>query len=227
MIGVLFFIFVGMKKDTLFLSWSIDMDQKTDLYMRVFWEAPWNEWFVCPHSGSLYPLSSALSLCTCCDRPEMLRSFYSKDELSALFRDLTNRPWYQQDIASMGARPVGFMWGWSTNFERINIEKLWLSSSDIQSLQQDIQELIPWFNFDQFYYFAEIGIDAAYRGCDIASNLYRSQIQRVLDGGVCDVLVRTTRKTDLPYQWFIKMGYIPVYEYNDQQDRVLLIKRYS
>jgi hypothetical protein len=39
------------------------------------------------------------------------------------------------------------------------------------------------------------------------------------------VLVRTTKKTDKPYRWYRNEWFVDVFDYNDQQDRVILIKK--
>ena len=39
------------------------------------------------------------------------------------------------------------------------------------------------FNLSDFYYFAEIGIEAGNRGSDIAGNLYPAQIEAVIQNG--------------------------------------------
>jgi hypothetical protein len=36
------------------------------------------------------------------------------------------------------------------------------------------------------------------------------------------LLVRTTKKTDKPYEWYRKLWFQEVYDYNDQQSRVIL-----
>jgi hypothetical protein len=41
------------------------------------------------------------------------------------------------------------------------------------------------------------------------------------------VIVRTTKKSDLPFKWFQKLGYKVVYMYNDENDRVIMIKNLS
>ena len=37
------------------------------------------------------------------------------------------------------------------------------------------------------------------------------------------IFIRTTKKSDIPYKWFLKMWYNKVFSYNDEQDRILMI----
>jgi len=207
---------------------SVDTDAKIALYTRVFGEAPWNEGYACPITGNLYPLSSGQLTCLCCETPNNTKPFYTPEELQSTFALLEKKKWYQEQIAIVtgNTSPVGFMWGWRSSLEEINEEKLKLNTEQIKDLELLIKDKNSNFDIENFYYFAEIGIESGNRGGDIAGNLYRAQIESVLRNGSWDILVRTTKKTDLPYKWFLKMWYIPVFDYNDQQDRVILIKQY-
>lgn len=97
------------------------------------------------------------------------------------------------------------MWGWNSDMNAINKGKLGLSDENLKELQLRIQETNTHFNLQKFYYFAEIGIDAQTRGYDIAGMLYREQVKSVIENQNGSILVRTTKSTDLPYKWFIKM----------------------
>lgn len=196
--------------------------------MRVFGEAPWNEGYICTVTGKLFPLWANLSNCLCCKIPNPLKPFYTKEELRETFIKLEKQDGYRENIAKNSDNiPVGFMWGWNSDMNAINKGKLGLSDENLKELQLRIQETNTHFNLQKFYYFAEIGIDAQTRGYDIAGMLYREQVKSVIENQNGSILVRTTKSTDLPYKWFIKMWYIPVFEYNDEQDRVILIKQYS
>ncbi len=37
-------------------------------------------------------------------------------------------------------------------------------------------------------------------------------------------VVRTTRKSDVPFKWFVRDGFEVVYEYGDDRDRAILMK---
>lgn len=87
----------------------------------------------------------------------------------------------------------------------MNQEKLQLSVEQTEECSNSIKREIPDFNMDNFYYFAEIGVDESMRGCGIAGELYRKQTSIVLNGGIRDILVRTTRSTNMPYEWFLRM----------------------
>jgi ribosomal protein S18 acetylase RimI-like enzyme len=78
------------------------------------------------------------------------------------------------------------------------------------------------FNFENFYYFAEIWVKNSYRWQNIAWQLYRQSLEQIKNNWVKYILVRTTKKTDVPYKWFLKELYQDVFSYNDEQDRVIL-----
>jgi hypothetical protein len=52
--------------------------------------------------------------------------------------------------------PVGFMWGWDTDIDTINTEKLSLAPDQLDILKNNIQRENKNFNLSDFYYFAEI-----------------------------------------------------------------------
>jgi len=74
-----------------------------------------------------------------------------------------------------------------------------------------------------FYYLAEIWVDRRYRWQDIAWKLYRENLKKLKQQWEKFILVRTTKKSDVPYKWFKQMWYKDVFDYNDAQDRVILI----
>ena len=207
---------------------SVDTDSKIALYTRVFGEAPWNEGYICTTTGNLYSLSSEQLTCICCETPNRTKLFYTPEELQSTFDLLEKKKGYQEQIAMITENnaPVGFMWWWRSSLIEINEDKLKITPEQLENLKANIMAKNESFNLSDFYYFAEIGIEAGNRGSDIAGNLYRAQIEAVIQNGNGSILVRTTKKTDLPYKWFLKIWYIPVFDYNDQQDRVILIKQY-
>lgn len=221
----------------------ISLDDKVQLYRNVFGEAPWNEGYICPSTGQSYPLSYPFRLCECCQEANPLQVFYSPKELSESLRLLQKKEWYRETIATLirekdprsvvasewdwdSLSPKGFMWWWKSDIDSINEEKLKLTLDQQKLLTENVQKISPSFDLNDFYYFAEIGISSSDRWSDIAWNLYRRQVASILWDGIKDILVRTTRTTDLPYKWFLKMWYAPVFEYNDTLDRVILAKTY-
>lgn len=221
----------------------ISLGDKVELYRKVFGEAPWNEWYICPSTKQNYPLSYQSSTCTCCENACFLQIFYPPKELGDSLRSLEKKEWYRETIATLvrerdprsivaswsdqsSLSPKGFMWWWKSNIDSINEDKLKLTLDQQKLLTQNLQTISPNFDLSDFYYFAEIGISSSDRWSDIAWNLYRRQVASILQDGVKDILVRTTRTTDLPYKWFLKMWYVPVFEYNDALDRVILAKTY-
>lgn len=222
---------------------SISLSDKVELYRNVFGEAPWNEWYICSSTGKSYPLSYSSPTCVCCEDARLLQVFYPPKELGENLRLLEKKEWYRETIVTLireedprsvvasewdqdSFSPKGFMWWWKSDINSINEEKLKLTLDQQKLLIQNIQTISPSFDLNDFYYFAEIGISSSDRWSDIAWNLYRRQVSSILQDGIKDILVRTTRTTDLPYKWFLKMWYVPVFEYNDTLDRIILGKTY-
>ncbi len=207
---------------------SIDMESKVWLYMDIFGEDPWNEGYICPETNMLYPLSSGQESCTCCNPSVKTNLFYDRETLQSLFSTLEKKVWYQEQIAMWpDQKPIWFIWWWRSDIYSINTEKLWLSDPQLSELLASIKKKDPSFDLNDFYYFAEIGVEYASRWADIAGMLYRAQIEAITSQGNGNILVRTTKKTQKPYEWFLRMWYSSVFDYNDQQDRVILIKKYA
>lgn len=204
------------------ITWNTDVtwNKKIKLYKDIFWEAPWNEWFICQSCNLIYPKKFAGS-CSCWN--SKLNPFYKNKELKSDFKNFSLKDEYQELIAKVLNDYIWFIWWWNTTLENLNNNKLWLTNSELENLTQQILEKYPNFNISNFYYFSEIWVENDFRGKDIAWKLYRENLQKLCEKWEKYILVRTTRKSDLPYKWFKKMWYKEVYLYEDKQDRVILV----
>ena len=159
--------------------------------------------------------------CSC--RESKLEPFYKNSEVKETFTQLSEKLWYKELIAKALNNEVWFIWWWQTSLEQLNVDKLWLNEDQIRILVRKISDLYTGFNFENFYYFAEIWVKNDYRWQDIAWELYRQNLEQIKSSWVDYIVVRTTKKTDVPYKWFLKEWYREIFSYNDEQDRVILV----
>ena len=199
---------------------DVTWNEKVKLYKDIFWESPWNEWYLCDSCDSIYPKKFSGS-CNCWD--SQLSPFYKNRELKDNFRDLSLKWEYQELIAKILNNYIWFIWWWNTSLWDLNNDKLWLSELELENLSQEILGKYPDFDLSDFYYFAEVWVKNEFRWENIAWELYKENLQKLLDRWEKYILVRTTRKSDVPYKWFKNMWYEDVYLYEDEQDRVILV----
>lgn len=194
---------------------------KIQLYKDVFWEAPWNEGFICKSCGKLYPAKFTWN-CNC-SNPN-LDEFYKDEEMKESFKLQSIKTGYMEYIANILGKESWFMWGWESDIDEINKDKLGLDEKEIKKLKQWILERFPDFYFDSFFYLSEMGIKKEFRWQSIASKMYDKIIKKlVLNTPWKYIMIRTTKKSDIPYKWLQKLWYEKVYDYNDQQDRAILV----
>lgn len=209
-----------MKSLDLNITSDIRVPEKLKLYRQIFWEAPWKEWYICRNCWRLYPLSFWAN-CDC-NTPKLI-PFYVPKELKNEFDVISQSSWYKELIAKVLDRPVWFIWWWQTNLSKLNSDKLWLEEDEFSKLEDSIVGLYSDFNFNSFYYFSEIGVMKDFRWKDVAWKLYREFTKQIKKSWDKYVVVRTTKKTEVPYNWFKDMWYKDVYSYEDEQDRVILV----
>ncbi len=196
--------------------------KKIKLYKDIFWEEPWNEWFICKNCDKIYP-KKFMWKCYC--KKSSLESFYNNIELKYSFKELSLKEWYKEYVANILEEKVWFILWWNTSLNKLNNDKLWLDWDKFKALEANIIEIFPEFDIDNFYYFAEIWVKKEFRWNDIAGKLYRKNLEELQKFWEKYILVRTTRKTDVPYNWFKANWYREVFQYNDFQDRVILVKK--
>jgi hypothetical protein len=195
-------------------------NKKVMLYKDIFWEAPWNEWYLCINCWKNFNKKFLWS-CSCWNSE--LEPFYKNKELKNTFTELSEKSWYKELIANILDKEVWFIWGWKSSLKELNNDKLWLDTNILDEVENNIKNIFPDFDENNFYYFAEIWVKDEYRWQDLAWNLYRKNLKELKENWEKYILVRTTRKSDVPYKWFLNEWYQDVYLYNDEQDRVILV----
>jgi len=212
-----------------------NLEQKIQMYIDIFWEEPRNEWYQCKwECKELYALSKVKSeeLTKCLKCGSDIEPFYEKNDLKSKRKSRTEKEGYVWMLSETleNNKLVWFIMGWGTNLEKLNSEKLWLDEKKLEQLNRNVKELFPGCNTNNLFYAADIWVKKEYRskekpGMHIASNLYNAREKEVKNKWFAYVIVRTTKKSDVPYKRYKNKWFKDVFDYNDAQDRVVLIKK--
>lgn len=104
-------------------------EEKSDLYINIFGEEPWNEWYKCNDCDKLFWLSEIdeIKKCVC---GWLLELFYDKDEVENDRNNWTKKEWY---IGKLAENPewemIWFIMWRESNIDKLNKEKLWLDEN--------------------------------------------------------------------------------------------------
>ncbi len=214
--------------------------EKVDLYIRVFWEEPRNEWYECKNeycNRQYYALSevNTKELTECLQCWEQLEKVYNEDDLEKDWEKRNAKEWYTERLAEKNideikdetSKLVGFILWWNDDIDTLNKDKFWLTKEEVAELRGNILKMYPDFDLSDFYYFSEIWVEKEFRGTDdrIAHRLYESMEEQVIKNWKKCIILRTTQKSDLPFKRFKKIWYNVVFNYNDENDRVIMIKK--
>lgn len=212
-----------------------NLEIKVQMYMDIFWEEPRNEWYQCQwECKELYALSKVKSeelvKCLKCGAP--IEPFYEKNDLKSKRKARTEKKWYIWMLSETleDNNLVWFIMGRGTDIEKLNNEKLWLDQENLEQLNKNIIKLFPECDTNNLFYAADIGVKKEYRskekpGLHIASNLYDAREEEAKNKWFNYVIVRTTKKSDVPYKRYKDKGFKDMFDYNDAQDRVILMKK--
>ena len=84
-------------------------------YQRTFGGEPWNEGYVCPVCGDIFPLTKAGGDCPSCttrSKSVLLNEYWPTDKVSADFNREMEKPEALCLVAKDGDTVVGFIWGY-------------------------------------------------------------------------------------------------------------------
>ena len=202
--------------------------EKSDLYINIFGEEPWNEWYKCNDCSKLFGLSDAtrnnIKKCLCGGN---LDNLYDKNQVSKDWIARTKKKWYIWKLAQTLDDKIIWFWLWRMDdITNLNAENLWLDNDDLLSLKSWIKNLYPDFDFDSFFYAAEAGIKNEFRSKWIASKIYKSFLEKIKENNSNYILLRTTTKDGWPFKWLEKLWYRIVFKYNDENDRIIMVNKY-
>ena len=217
---------------------SNEIKEIKELYKAVFWGPPWNEWYKCESCKTIYAITFKGS-CNCWD--SKLSPVYPDNKLEDDFKRCSSKLNFKafkafivierlrEEVKEYVAEILGkdnwvwFIWWWNTSLWNLNDYKLCLNEIQLKSLTEKILEKYSDFDMSNFYYFAELWVKSGFRRKGIAWKMYRKNLKELQDGWRKYILVRTTRKSDVPYKWLKKMWYEDIYFYEDEQDRAILV----
>jgi GNAT superfamily N-acetyltransferase len=196
------------------------------LYINIFGEEPWNEWYKCNDCWKLFWLSDTIKndikQCLCGSK---LQKFYDENQVDKNRLERSNRQWYVCKLAqTLDSKFIGFIMWRETNIEDLNIDKLELDQKQLDMLIKNINDNFEDFNLREFFYGAELWVEKDFRWQGIGSLLYKERIKELINKKKKYILIRTTKKTNKPYKWYQKEWFVDVFEYKDQQERVIMIK---
>lgn len=206
---------------------NLRQDEKSDLYINIFGEEPWNEWYQCNDCWKLFWLSETvkndIKQCLCGSE---LCEFYDKKQVDKDRNQRYQKEWYIWKLAeNLKKEFVWFILWWETNLIGLNNEKLWLEENELYILIKNIETRFEDFDLNDFFYGAELWVKKEFRWQGIASKLYKKREENFRENWKKYILIRTTKKTEKPYKWYKKDWFVDIYDYNDQQDRVIMIKK--
>lgn len=200
--------------------------EKTGLYINIFWEEPRNEGYTCTDCNKTFGLSTIKEWdsCTCNGK---LERFYDPDKVTKDRWERTTKEGYVGKLAeTLDSKLVWFIMWRQAELVNLNREKLKLTNRQLYYLWENIKKTFTNFDPKRFFYLAEVGVDKQTRWQKIASSLYEQMEAEVTRDITWYSLLRTTKKTDTPYRRFQKEWYKDMFTYNDEQDRVIMIKKF-
>jgi len=205
-------------KNIIISNWNTQtIAKKADLYIEVFGEAPRNEWYI-DWDWNLYPLSYNGDV-------SWMSLFYDKEDLVSQRLNRTKKNWYIECIASVfkSEKLVGFTMWWSDTLLNLNKEKFDLWEQEYSLLLENITNILKNNSIDEYFYAADLWVNIEYRWLWIASQLYDARYKRILKNDSKVIIVRTTKNSQVPYERYKSKWFQEVYNYNDIQNRVIMI----
>lgn len=209
-----------MEKIDIYENKNVDWISKIKLYKEIFWDPPWEEWFICKNCNWIYPKRFMWS-CKCWK--SVLEPYYKNKEVKKYFKDLSYEKNYKELVINILNKDIWFTWWWNTSLDNLNNNNLKLSEQQIIELKNFIISKYNDFDAENFYYFAEIWVKKEFRWKDFAWDLYCENLEKLKERWEKYIIVRTTKKSDIPYKWFLKLGYEEIFQYNDMRNRIVLI----
>lgn len=200
------------------------MESIIRLYKQVFGESEWEEGFKCNKCGKKWRFSNApvSGVCSTLNCGTDLVEFYPNEEVEQMILKLVSNIQYRLFIAlsDKAEELIGFSWGWFTDINTLNTDKLKISNSQLESLRQNIQRLFGMVP-KSLYYQSETGVEKKYRGKNIAAGMIQKTEDSLPKGTL--ILQRTTQKSPM-FRIRLNAGYQVVFGYEDEDQRVLFAK---
>lgn len=201
------------------------MNWVVSAYKDVFNNSAWEEWVKCA-SWCWFKTTFEKSPVKCPECNWWIEDFYSDTDVKWFVDNVVDRSSYKQALALVWEDEVvwWFTWGWNTELAELNKEKLGLSDEEYKKLCGELNNI--WMNPEAFlYYQSETGITGENRwkwlGKDLIS-LNQKMLEQNKDK-VSQIIQRTSKSSPM-YKIREKQWYSQVYDYNDEDWRVLFAK---
>ncbi len=205
---------------------NIESLQKTMIqaYKSVFNASAWREWKKCSKGcGNKWTFEEAPE--TCCGIETI--DFYSDAEVSEAVQKVLQKT-YSQCLALLDSekKAVWFTWWWSDSLAGINQEKLKLNNEQYRELIKNLWEITDNPENTTWYYQSETGIISEYREGWIGRSLVASNeiLLQENQEKAPYIIQRTSRKSPM-FNIRKELGYEVVFDYNDEDERVLFAKK--
>lgn len=189
-----------------------------DCYRDVFSTSPWFEWMKCQRCGNKWGIEEADQLnqrrFRCCGA--LVTEYWPTQKVEADIRaEITDVAscW----VAVLSGSIIGFTIGYPVLPESIE-EKV-----NANGLAMMLRRS---FGHATLAYQNEIGVLSQHRRSGIAKELFRRRLADFRERGIQYVLTRTkTRPPTVTFEWYRRMGYSVIHEYNDADGRVILVRQ--
>lgn len=193
-------------------------------YKNVFNYSAWGEWVKCSNWCS-YKSTFENKADVCPDCWWEIIDYYSEIEVKQEIEKVINNTKFKQAIVLFSDRDVwGFTWWWADNIENINDEKLWLNTDNYNELCENLT--INWLKVDNpFYYQSETGTTYKNRNKWLWRDLiYLNQDLLIENRDKVSQIIQRTSKGSPMYKIRKKQWYKEVYDYKDDDKRVIFAK---
>ncbi|MDD3302873.1 MAG: hypothetical protein PHN31_04900 [Candidatus Gracilibacteria bacterium] len=193
-------------------------------YKNVFNYSAWGEGVKCSN-GCSYKSTFENKADVCPDCGGEIIDYYSEIEVKQEIEKVINNTKFKQAIVLFSDRDVGgFTWGWADNIENINDEKLGLNTDNYNELCENLT--INGLKVDNpFYYQSETGTTYKNRNKGLGRDLiYLNQDLLIENRDKVSQIIQRTSKGSPMYKIRKKQGYKEVYDYKDDDKRVIFAK---
>ena len=203
------------------LTSEIPFSDKILLYREIFWNSPWNEWFICKNCTQTYSIDFTSWDCSVCNAS--LDLFHSTEVLRQDIENYKSYPNFYEKFLEDDSIYVWMIIWWETGLTQLNNDKFFLSSGNFNEVKTSLCSYDTSLDVDNFFYLAEVWVLSEYRKQWWSDILYQQLKLHVQSIGQKFIVLRTSQKFADIFQWFLSKGAIKVHDFGDKTGRVLML----